>query len=60
MLLVMRRSLYPRSRIFCSLLALALLAWTALVFNAFAQPLAMTDIGATTQMAIATGGSPAT
>jgi hypothetical protein len=56
----MRRSLHPRSRVFRSLLALALLAWTALAFNAFAQPLAMTESGATTQMAMAMGGAPAT
>lgn len=60
MLFVMRHSLHPHSRAFRSLLALALLAWTALAFNAFAQPLAITDSGATTQKAMAMGGAPAT
>jgi hypothetical protein len=44
---VMRRSLHPHSRVFRSLLVLALLAWTALAFNAFAQPLSMADVGNT-------------
>lgn len=57
---VMRRSLHPRSRVFRSLLALALLAWTALAFNAFAQPLAMLDSGAATQPAMTMGGTVGT
>ncbi|MBN8735973.1 MAG: CopL family metal-binding regulatory protein [Xanthomonadales bacterium] len=57
----MRRSLHPRSRIFRSLLVLALLAWTALAFNAFGQPLAMIDSGATTtQAATAMDGAAGT
>ncbi|HJP99109.1 MAG TPA: hypothetical protein VJ862_11150 [Rhodanobacteraceae bacterium] len=55
MLFAMGRS--PRSRVFRSLLALALLAWTALAFNAFAEPLAMTDSGGATQMTMAMGGT---
>lgn len=56
---VMRHSLHLRSRIFRSLLALALLAWTALAFNAFAQPLAMTESdAAATHMAM--GGKAGT
>jgi hypothetical protein len=39
---------------------LALLAWTALAFNAFAQPLGMIDSGAATQMAMAMGGAAGT
>lgn len=60
MLSVVRRSLHPRSRIFRSLLVLALLAWTSLGFNAFAQPLAMIDSGAATQAAMAMGGAGGT
>lgn len=56
MLSVMRHPLHPRSRAFRSLLVLALLAWTALAFNAFAQPLAMFD-GSTAQAAMAMSGS---
>jgi hypothetical protein len=56
----MRYALRPRSRAFRSLLALALLAWTALAFNAFAQPFVMTDGGAAMQTAMAMGGSAAT
>lgn len=56
MLSIMRRSLHPRSRVFRSLLVLALLAWTALAFNAFAQPLAMLD-GGNVQSAMTVSGS---
>jgi hypothetical protein len=56
MLFGMRRLLRPRSRVFRSLLTLALLAWTALAFNAFAQPLAMFD-GSNAQAAMAMSGS---
>ena len=40
-LIRMRQSLHPRSRLFRSLLALALLAWTGLAFGAFARPVTM-------------------
>ncbi len=60
MLSVMRRSLHPRSRLFRSLLTLALLAWTALAFNALAQPLVMINSGAATQSAMAMGGTAGT
>lgn len=40
-LLVMRRSLQPRSRVFRCLLMLALIAWTAFAFEAMAHPLVM-------------------
>lgn len=52
----MRRLLRPRSRVSRSLLTLALLAWTALAFNAFAQPLAMLD-GGHAQTAMTMDGS---
>ena len=42
----MRHSLDPRSGLFRSLLALALLAWSALAFNAFAHPIAMIGVPA--------------
>ena len=50
----MRHAFRPRSRVFRSLLALALLAWTALAFNAFAQPFGMLESDAT-QTAMAAG-----
>lgn len=56
----MRRWFRPNSKTFHAMLAMALLAWTALAFNAFAQPLAMTDSGAATQAAMATGGTTGT
>lgn len=55
----MRHTLHPRSRVFRSLLVLALLAWTALAFNAFAQPPALIDSEAAMQTAIAADGAAA-
>jgi hypothetical protein len=52
----MRRWLRPRSRLFRTVLVMAVLAWTALTLNAFAQPLAMLD-GSNGHAAMALGGS---
>ncbi len=55
----MRRSVRPRPRFFGSLLTLALLAWTALAFNVFAQPFAVA-VGGNTQTAMVMGGASGT
>lgn len=54
MLVGMRHSLHPSSRLFRGLLVLALLAWTTLAFDAFAHPIAMSG-GSAAQGPITTG-----
>jgi len=56
----MRGWLRPNSKTFRAMLAMALLAWTALAFNAFARPLAMIGGGAATQAAMVPGGTTGT
>lgn len=54
----MRHSLRPRSHLFRSLLVLALLAWMALAFDAFAHPIVMS--GGSAAQGSMTAGKAAT